>query len=113
MRKKIYIAGPMSLGDRVANLAQALAAFRALMLAGFAPFCPQLTFLVEAFVPATHQDWLAADLPWVACSDAVLRLPGTSLGADKEVAFAEARGIPVFESLEALTHHFGVRDHGN
>jgi hypothetical protein len=31
--------------------------------------------------------------------DAVLRLPGESRGADRDVAIAEARGIPVFTSL--------------
>lgn len=43
-----------------------------------------------------HSDWLGVDLPWVTVSDAVLRLPGESLGADTEVAHAIAHGVPVF-----------------
>jgi hypothetical protein len=34
--------------------------------------------------------------------DAVLRLPGASRGADQDVAIAEARGIPVYRSLDEI-----------
>jgi len=34
--------------------------------------------------------------------DAVLRLPGASTGADQDVRLAEARGIPVFYTLEEV-----------
>ena len=34
--------------------------------------------------------------------DAVLRLPGTSKGADNDVAIATARGIPVYFSLDDI-----------
>jgi len=34
--------------------------------------------------------------------DAVLRLPGDSRGADQDVAIAEARGIPVYYSLDEI-----------
>ena len=32
--------------------------------------------------------------------DAVLRLPGASRGADRDVAIVEARGLPVYYALE-------------
>ena len=34
--------------------------------------------------------------------DAVLRLPGESTGADRDVAIARQRGIPVYERLEQI-----------
>ncbi len=34
--------------------------------------------------------------------DAVLRLPGASSGADNDVRIAEARGIPVYRSLDEI-----------
>jgi hypothetical protein len=34
--------------------------------------------------------------------DAVLRLPGESRGADRDVAIAEQRGLPVYRSLEEI-----------
>ena len=48
------------------------------------------------------------ELPWVSVADAVLRLPGESLGADLEVARAEEAGIPVFRSIADLADHFTV-----
>ena len=50
------------------------------------------------------------ELPWVAVADALLRLPGESLGADLEVARAEAIGIPVFATIADLAGHFTVAD---
>jgi len=46
------------------------------------------------------------DLPWLGAADAVLRLPGESLGAEIEVAEARQLGIPVFTTVADMTHHF-------
>jgi hypothetical protein len=94
----------------------------ALAKAGVAPFCPHWSAYskptvrgmaaagdagavwcqatIEGNDQMTHADWLGIDLPWVARSDAVLRLPGESRGADAEVAEAERNGIPVFYAVE-------------
>lgn len=118
-RQRVYIAGPISKGDLAANINQATEAFLALAKAGFAPMCPHWSsfsggakvfaspfaglavgtvYAVAGANPneLTHGDWLAIDLEWVRVSDAVLRLPGESTGADLEVAEAVRRGIPVF-----------------
>lgn len=102
MKKRIYIAGPMSQGDRLGNLAQALEAFRELIEAGYAPFCPQLTYYVDTLIPLPHSAWLSVDLPWVAVADAVLRLPGESIGAAMETDLAHRLGKPVFYSVAQL-----------
>lgn len=47
----------------------------------------------------THTDWIEVDLPWVVASDAVLRLPGESTGADMETSCARDHGVPVFGSV--------------
>jgi hypothetical protein len=116
MRKRVYIAGPISKGDLAHNIRQAEEAFFLLLKAGLAPFCPhwscysngpaQLAPGVVAAVATQnggggcgHADWLGADLPWVAVSEAVLRLPGESTGADMEVKEAVGKGIPVFYSV--------------
>jgi hypothetical protein len=36
----------------------------------------------------------------------VLRLPGESSGADKEVELAAQLGIPVFREIEEVVEHF-------
>ena len=46
------------------------------------------------------QTRLGIDLEWVSCSDAVLRLPGESAGADREVQHAKSLNIPVYYSIE-------------
>lgn len=138
MKKRVYIAGPISRPDTPDglehNVRQADQAMLALMKAGFAVFNPMLSVFcggvyraylgptgddslceVRAtadrkangeFATLSHQDWLDMDFAWVAVSDAVLRLPGESKGADMEVAFAAERGVPVFYSIEGLLAHF-------
>lgn len=118
MSKRVYVAGPISRGDLAHNVNQATEAFVRLALAGLAPMCPHwsvyskpcsysdllLGVYCEATVQGndrmTHADWLGVDLPWVGVSDAILRLPGESTGADREVAHAKANGIPVFHRVE-------------
>lgn len=94
------------------NLAQALSAYRTLMAVGLAPFCPQLSYFAEPFIKQTHNQWLEADLLWVATADALLRLPGESLGANLEEACAREHGIPVFDTIEDVYNYFGVDDNG-
>lgn len=115
---RVYIAGPISRGDLLHNVNQATEAFVALAKAGFAPMCPHWSVyskpairpanfagavLCEATIQGneamTHADWLGVDLPWVEVSDALLRLPGDSTGADREVGHALALRIPVFYSV--------------
>ena len=123
-RKRVYVCGPVSRGDLLPNVRQADEAFFALMRAGFAPLNPLLSVFAGSAdrsgpslsrvtatadpLPGgtTHGDWMAADLPWVAVADAVLRLPGESVGADLETAHAAACGVPVFHDLESLAAHF-------
>jgi len=103
-RPRIYIAGPMSKGDRIANLAAGLTAYRELIREGFAPFSPHLSFLVADLIQddlqMTHQKWLDIDLPWVEVANAVLRLPGNSKGADMEIVHARNLGVPVFHDIK-------------
>ncbi len=79
-----------------------------LLTAGYAPFCPHLTCYLGGPTPEIDpgslgwENWMESDLPWVAVSDALLRLPGASKGADVEVAYAEQHGIPVFYTMEEL-----------
>ena len=109
-RPRIYIACPISKPrteeGRERNFAQAAAAHLDLMANGFAALNPALTMKLPWAWDRPHSEWLDCCFPWVAVADAVLRLPGESDGADQEEAFANARDIPVFHSLQALYHHF-------
>lgn len=86
---RIFIAGPMSSsGEPGPNLHQAAVAASRLVEAGHAVYVPHLTWIVDAIRPAPIEQWKESDLAWIDASDAVLRLPGESKGADAEVAYA-------------------------
>lgn len=95
---RIYVSGPYS-SDPVAGTRTAMQATAALMDMGHAPLCPHWTLFQDLAYPRPYEDWLRIDLAWVEVADAVLRLPGQSSGADREVARAEHIGIPVYYSI--------------
>lgn len=99
MRMRVYIAGPITQGDREANVAAAVSAMRELIDLGFAPCCPALSCYIPWNEEIDHATWLAVDGPWVIQSEALLRLPGPSIGADWEVALAQYVGIPCYHKI--------------
>jgi len=120
VRKKIYVAGPISKGNLHANVKAAHAAGLGLLRAGFAPLVPHgscfwgsETGSCGHFAPEathsgiSHDEWLEVDFAWVAVADGVLRLPGESVGADREVEFAMQRGIPAFGTIDQVVTYFG------
>ncbi len=105
-RPRVYISGPITLGDREQNFMQFCNAHRYLMRHGFAVNNPGLTMKLPGCWDIAHDDWLENDLPWVEVADAVLRLPGYSEGADEEVWFSRHHDVPVFFSISDLESHF-------
>jgi hypothetical protein len=95
-RKRVYIASPYTAPDPCANTHNAMKVWDQLWDAGVCPFCPHWTHFQHTFAPRPYGDWLAFDLEWLRVCHAVLRLPGDSSGADKEVGEAIDLGIPVF-----------------
>ncbi len=98
---KVYISGPITLGDRDAKVAQALDWYKRLIAADFAPMCPHLScFAEDRGCKFPHHMWIDIDLEWVESSDIVLRLCGESVGSDQETARARKLGIRVIELTE-------------
>lgn len=104
MKPRVYISGPITLGDRTHNFAQACQLQKQLMKMGAACLNPMLSMLHPDAWTIDHDDWVDSDLPWVAVADAVFRIPGESTGAERECEFAQERGIPVFVTF----HDFAV-----
>lgn len=124
MRKiRVYIAGPIRRGGLLHNIRQADDAFYRLMKAGvFAPMFPHWNCYAGAaqrtevtkdgvvcfgskeghYSDIPGDDFVETNLAWVRASEAVLRLPGESAGADREVACAKGCGIPVFYTADLL-----------
>lgn len=99
---RIYVAGPYSKGDVFANIRRAVQAGTALIKRGHSPFVPHLTGFWDFLTPLDYEEWLAYDMEWVRVCDAILRLPGESSGADREVAFAKELGKPVYFAVEMI-----------
>jgi len=99
---RVYISGPYSNGDCGENVRVAMTVGDILMRAGFVPFIPHLAHFWHISFPHTYDEWLDWDLAWLSTCDCMLRLPGQSPGADKEVAMARALRIPVYYSVEEV-----------
>lgn len=108
VKTRVYIAGPLGIGDLNGNIRQGVDAFMVLLHAGYAPFLPHLTCYLENGQPnllpygTSLEEWYEWSLSWVQPCDALLRLPGVSVGADKEAELADRLGIPVFHDLDTL-----------
>jgi hypothetical protein len=107
---RVYVAGPYSRPDPITNIHAAIKAADVLWAAGFAPVLPHLSGFWDVVSPHPYEEWLALDLAIMLGCNAVYRMPGESSGADKEVAFAQQRGIPIFKCLESLKSWADGRD---
>jgi nucleoside 2-deoxyribosyltransferase len=104
MRKRlwVYLAGPYTKPDPVENTRNALLAADRLYAAGLFPVVPHLSLLSHLVAPHPPEYWYEFDMHLLDRCDALLRLPGESPGADREVDFAMGRVIPVFRSEDDL-----------
>lgn len=104
---RVYIAGPYSGGDTIVNIRKAIEAADRLLEKGYAPYIPHLTGFWHFMSPKPYESWMEIDQDWLDACDIVLRLPGHSSGADREVARAQERAKLVFdgEDLDPLTQY--------
>lgn len=100
--KKVYIAGPYTKGDVAENVSSAIEMGTIIADMGGAPFVPHLTHFWHMMHPRGWEFWMQQDEAWLRVCDAVLRLPGDSVGADREVELAEQLGLAVFTDHMAL-----------
>jgi hypothetical protein len=106
MRARIYVAGPYSEGDVAVNVRNAYTAASELADLGFAPFVPHATHFWHMLFPRPYEFWLDLDNQFLPFCEGLLRLPGESSGADKEVELATHLGIPVFTEIRQIDAHF-------
>lgn len=99
--RRLYIAGPYSADPEACTL-RAIDAFHAVLDLGLYPFLPHFTHYAHLRRPRPYEDWMALDFGWLDACHALLRLPGMSPGADREVARANEMGIPVFTNMEEV-----------
>lgn len=103
----VYIASPYSIGDKEHNVAVSLDMADELARYGYYPFTPLLSHFWHLQHKHEYDFWLNQCLTWVRRCDALIRIPGTSKGADIEIEHAKKLGIPVFYSIEELLDYDG------
>lgn len=103
---RVYIACPYTKGDVAVNVKNCMDAATKIIDLGMAPFAPLLFHFMHMAHPQTYETWMAIDLEWLEQCDAVLRLPGSSTGANREVRWARSMKIPVFMSFQELENYF-------
>lgn len=106
--KRIYVAGPITIGDQFLNVVRAIKAAEELRAVGLFPFVPHLSALWHMIAPVPYEEWLVYDFAWIDACDALLRIPGESGGADREATYAASTGKPVFLSVSDVLRWAGV-----
>jgi len=105
---KVYVASPYTLGDVAINVHRQIAIGEELIQLGYVPFLPLLAHFQHLVYPHPHQIWMKLDLEWVKCCDILLRLEGSSKGADIEEEEARRWLIPIAYSVEELLQKYPV-----
>jgi hypothetical protein len=100
--KTVYIASAYSKGDCAVNVRNSILAAENLRAHGYLPFCPLWTHFWHFMSPHPYEYWTEMDLEWLPLMDCILRLPGESSGADKEIIYMQGLGKPVFYSIGEL-----------
>jgi len=104
---KIYIAGPLSTGDYsdiISNIRNAIDHADSVLLLGGAPYLPHLTHFWNLFHPHGWEEWMKLDKEFLVKCDGLLRLPGSSKGADLEVQWAREANIPVYHTMQEVEY---------
>lgn len=108
--KRVYVAGPYTLGDVALNIRNAMEAGNRLIEAGYVPYIPHLSHFQHMIYPQKYEKWLELHLEWVNVCDALIRLPGESKGADREVEYAQHIHKPVFFSVNIFLTWYNVKE---
>lgn len=99
---KIFISGPYTNLDPCINTRNAILAAEKVIERGHIPFIPHLNHLWHLISPHEPDFWYDYDLQWLPICDVILRLPGESEGADREVRWAERLHIRVIYDIDEL-----------
>jgi len=114
----IYIAGAISNGHSATprgiyqNVKTAQFYYEQLIKKGYSPILPHLSYYawLDMKEDVDWKTWIEMDLDYVEASIGLLRIPGESKGADREVEFAKKIGKPVYFNLNEIPNL--ERDYG-
>jgi hypothetical protein len=100
-KMRVYVAGPLTLGDRIENIRNAIEAADRIAKRGHFPFIPHLFDMWAFGHPENdYEFWMSQDFAWLEVCDAIVRLPGKSNGADREVSKAYDLNKKIYYGLD-------------
>jgi hypothetical protein len=108
----IYIASPYTLGEVGANVSVQVEAAHRILDMGHCPIAPVLSHYLHIHRQRPYEEWLQMCLTLVTRVDLLLRLPGESKGADREVEFANKIRVPVLHGWDELEDRLQLRREG-
>jgi nucleoside 2-deoxyribosyltransferase len=98
-RPLIYVAGPLSTGDTLGHIREAVRTGALLRGMGAVPLIPHLSALAHLIRPEEYETWMADDFELIARCDALFRMAGGSHGAEREELWANELGLTVLQTL--------------
>lgn len=103
MRKVIYIASPYTKGDNFVNVQRSIEAANKLLDMGYIAISPLVNSVFYHMQrERSWSEWMEIDYQLVNMCDCLVRLPGDSTGADKEVIYALSHNKPVYIGMEQV-----------
>jgi hypothetical protein len=109
----VYIASPYTLGNVAENVRRQIDAAHTIMDIGHCPIVPNLSHFMELVRSRPYEDWMARDFAIIKRCDMLLRLPGKSKGADREVDHALSLGLHVVYSMAELWAALNTKEKEN
>ena len=100
IKERVYIAGPYTDPEQEENTWKAIGVANQVAEMGFIPFVPHLTYYFHQLIPHEYEFWMEQDEEWLKVCQKLVRIPGKSSGADKEMALAKELGIEVYGLIE-------------
>jgi hypothetical protein len=106
----VYVSGPITTGGNVpVNVRLGIEAAVKIMDRGYVVICPhEKAFGMEMLSPRSYEAWMKYDYRCIDASDVVYRMADEhgvtmpSAGGDREVAYAQEIGKPVYWSYDTL-----------
>ena len=113
MRPMLYVAGPYTNPDPIVNTHRAAKFATAVWDEGhWVPLVPHLSLLWHMITPRPVDHWYDLDIHQMSHCQAIVRLPGPSTGADRELAVANELGLQVvdFNAFRAVVQRLWLDD---
>lgn len=108
MGLRVYVAGAISKGDLMVNIRRAVDAGAKIIDAGHEAFVPHMSCYFNIIHPFHYERWMTWDFAWIEVCHALVRIPGESSGADREMVFARDHNIPVYLGVDDFLNSIQV-----